>query len=138
MSQQKHIINHLYELLIFLSGNSSVDLTTEKGYKAISHPTSSWPNFVFDVDFNFTTPVELSKNIEDQQLPNHIILNETQIETHENDLLANHFFPIAEWACLKLEGQPNKLPLYGSFSIKKITQEEDFFNFLNFLIFIIL
>ena len=119
MSAQKNIINHLYKLFSFLSEKSSTSIQKGENYKCVFHKSSSWPNFIYDIDLNQINIISLCEKIKNNQLPKHLIITDNQIANHEEKLSSNNFFPIAKWSCLKLEKiKPVK---NRKLTIKKIT-----------------
>lgn len=125
MNTQQHIINHLYELFSYTSEKSTSNLTIESNFSAITTKDSTWPNFIFNIKLNTKTFTTIKQGIENKTLPNQFILNNNQVDTYEDLLTENNFFPIAEWSCLKLENNELKQIKNKRLSIKKITQKYD-------------
>ncbi len=124
MSTNQHIINHLFEFFNFIAQNSSALIIDKDNFKAISHPLSSWPNFIYDVQQEISIK-NLAEKINASNLPKHLILNEKQIDLLESELTSNNFIPLAEWACLKLEKPLLKNTRNQELNIKKITNKNE-------------
>ena len=125
MSTHQHIINHLYELFTYLAEKSSSNLTTEDSYRAISTENSSRPNFIFDINPTDITFIDIAQKIINNKLPQHLILDQNQIDLYENILTENGFFPIAEWSCLSFDNKTETKIQNENLEIKKITTELD-------------
>lgn len=125
MSTQQHIIQHLYALFTYFATKSDSNLVVEVNYKVISTSASTWPNFVFDVDPNNERLNSIATGISNNKLPKHLILDSKQVDLFEDALIENHFSPIAEWSCLKLENNEPQVIKNKQLSIKKITTEHE-------------
>ena len=130
MSTHQHIISNFYAFFKYLSINSNSKLLTKKDFSAVSTTHSVWPNFTFDLNLNSlainTQLIEIISGINNNEIPNHIIIDEEQVDKYEEELTQQNFIPLAEWTCLEFNPVPNSQTINNSdLEVKKLTTEEE-------------
>jgi D-alanine--poly(phosphoribitol) ligase subunit 1 len=129
LSTHQQIIFNFYALFKYLFQNSTSEYKTNADFNTVITPNSTWPNFTFNLklkpEIAKSQLNELINLINKKQTPNYIILDEEQINQHENVLTKLGFVPLAKWACLAFEKEIPYTILNNKLEIKKITTEED-------------
>ncbi len=114
----------MYSFFEFLARSSSSNLNVQENFKSVTTENSSWPNFIFDVDLNQSTLVDITTAISENHYLNHIILDEEQAEKNEAILTDTGFIPLANWACLSFDKESSSSQKTGYLEIKETTAQD--------------
>ncbi|MDB4533637.1 GNAT family N-acetyltransferase [Vicingaceae bacterium] len=128
-NNHQHIISHFYSFFEFLAEHSSSKLNHQKSFESIKTGNSSWPNFTYNLkleDSNIEDQLsEITTSIDKKEVPNFIIVDDSQLDKYETELSNSGFIPLAEWVCLKLEKLKVKSQTSDNIEIKKIKTEDE-------------
>ena len=130
MNTHRLIISNFYAFFKYLSINSTSEFLTKKDFSTVSTAHSVWPNFTFDLNLNSSAIndqlIEIITAINNNEIPNAIIIDEEQVDEYEEELTQQNFILLAEWTCLEFNPTADYQTTNNSeFEVKKATTEEE-------------